>query len=180
MRDANFISFFFFFCSYSTTRANGKYCWMSQFILTLLRFSQQWYLKKTSNSDFTMMLMIPVAGITAAEGQEVGVLQMENSASPPPYFFLSAGPSAVWGWPIIFVFLRAKSNKTFLAANYFLDKIKGGGGVHSLHPVCSTRPCCREKNKSTFLFFPVHAEWLDAALYASLFLLAQVQRKHES
>lgn len=55
-----------------------------------------------SNNDFTMMLMmIPVAGITAAEGQEVGVLQMENSGSPPPYFFLSAEPNAVWGWPII-------------------------------------------------------------------------------
>lgn len=131
-----------------------------------------------SNNDFTMMLMmIPVAGITAAEGQEVGVLQMENSGSPPPYFFLSAEPNAVWGWPIIIVFLRAKSNKTFLAANYLLDKIKGGGGAHSLHPVCSTRPCCREKNKSTFLFFPVHTEWLDAALYAYLFSFSSSPKK---
>lgn len=50
-------------------------------------FQSAMMFKKMSSNDFTMMLIIPVAGITAAEGQEVGVLQMENSASPPPYFF---------------------------------------------------------------------------------------------
>lgn len=46
------ISSAFFFCSYSTIRANGKYCWMTQFVLTVLRFRQQWCFLKNEQQRF--------------------------------------------------------------------------------------------------------------------------------
>lgn len=95
-----------------------------------------------------MMMMIFLLQATAADGPEVGVLQIMHGASPPP-FSISAKCDAVRSW--------AKKNTKFLAANYLWDGMKRWNPLlyFHLHPFCPTRTCYKGKNKSTSLFFPV-------------------------
>lgn len=80
-------SAFFFAATALSEQMENIVEWLNLFWLFYVSDNNDVF-KKMSNNDFTMMMMmIPVAGITAAEGQEVRVLQIENSGSPPPYFF---------------------------------------------------------------------------------------------
>ena len=97
------------------------------------------------------------------------VLWIRHSASPPPLFQCCAKLA-----PVIAVFLWAKSNTTFLAANYLRDEIKRWDTLlhFHVHPPLPHHDLLQGKNKSTSLFFPWLARtvWLDTALYKLLFL----------
>lgn len=72
-----------------------------------------------------MMMMIFLLQATAAEGQEKGVcFQIKQSASPPP-FYVSAECDAVPSRLPVVVFLWAKYNTAFLAANRLQDGMRG-------------------------------------------------------
>lgn len=77
---------------------------------------------KMSKNNIAMMLMIsPFAGNSCRGSGSGCASSREQCISSTLFFFLYLQKT-----PIMIVFLQAKLNKTFLAANYPWDEIKGG------------------------------------------------------